>query len=318
MAVIAMLLLVAIIALLASALMARQTAAIHTTQNEQTRLQGQWLLRGEISRSQMLLRAEALRTPVTRLDGAWSRPVAGKSVGQLAGEPARIYAEVTDEQARFNLRNLIDGGDVDLHETRVFLRLCALVGVSGEQATLIARRVVESLVGAGRRADAPFSQETLRDARLAVRAIGLDALPMREQSPRLRDLNDLLGVPGIDPAAVARLQPYVTILPQRTWINANTAGPEVLAAWIPGLTLARAQAMLASRNNGQWFINRGDFARRLQMPEIDESDILIGITSQWFRLSGALRTSQRTLLLQALLYDDKASLPQVVWLREGA
>ncbi|HKS32623.1 MAG TPA: type II secretion system minor pseudopilin GspK [Enterobacteriaceae bacterium] len=318
MAVIAMLLLVAIIALLASALMARQTAAIHTTQNEQIRLQGQWLLRGEISRSQMLLRAEALRTPVTRLDGAWSRPVAGKPVGQLAGEPARIYAEVTDEQARFNLRNLIDGGDADLHETRAFLRLCALVGVSGEQATLIARRVVESLVGAGRRADAPFSQETLRDARFAARAIGLDALPAREQSPRLRDLNDLLGVPGIDPAAIGRLQSYVTILPQRTWINANTAGPEVLAAWIPGLTLARAQAMLASRNNGQWFINRGDFARRLQMPEIDESDILIGITSQWFRLSGALRTSQRTLLLQALLYDDKASLPQVVWLREGA
>lgn len=316
MAVIAMLLLVAVIALLASALLARQTTALHIVQNEQTRQQGQWLLRGEISRSQTLLYQEARRTPVTRLDGRWAQPRNGEVIGQLAGAPARIFSEIADEQAKFNLRNLVDGGEVDARETAAFLRLCALLGVPRDQATLIARRVVVSLVEAGPR-EGQFDEQGIKEAREAAQSIGIQTLTRREQAPRLRDLSDLLAEPGIRPGSVASLQPFVTMLPQRSWINANTAGPEVLAAWVPGLSLERAKALLATRDNGQWFINRGDFTRRLQLPDIDESKMPVGITSQWFRLNGALRTPQRTLLIQALLYDDKASLPQVVWIREG-
>lgn len=316
MAVIAMLLLVAVIALLASALLARQSTALHVAQNEQTRLQGQWLLRGEISRSQQLLWREAIRNPVTRLDGRWAQPRNGEIVGQLAGEPARIVAEITDEQAKFNLRNLVDSGAVDPRETAAFLRLCALLGLSREQAALIARRVISSLVEAPPRVQ--LNSEDSRAAREAAQSVGIVSLNPREQAPRLRALTDLLAVEGIEAASIERLQPYVTVLPQRSWINANTAGPEVLAAWVPGLSLERAKALLVSRNNGQWFINRGDFTRRMQLPEIDENAVLIGITSQWFRLNAALRTPHHTLLMQALLFDDKTTLPQVVWLREGA
>jgi len=123
---------------------------------------------------------------------------------------------------------------------------------------------------------------------------------------------------GVGRDSVARLRPFVTVLPQRTWINANTAKAEVLAAWVPGLELDRARALLRARDNGQWFVNRGDFANRLQMPQIDETEILIGITSQWFRVSSALQMSHTTLLMQALVHDDKEVLPQVIWLREGA
>lgn len=317
MAVIAMLLLVAVIALLASSLLARQTTALHVAQSEQIRLQGQWMLRGEISRSQFLLRREAKRTPVTRLDGAWSQPVNGLLVGQLGGMPARVFSEIDDEQAKFNLRNLVDGGAIDARETAAFLRLCALLGIGNDQAALIARRVVVSLIAAPQQGDQPANEQDAKAEQAAAESIGIQTLSARELAPRLRDLSDLLAVPGIRTESVARLQPYVTVLPQRTWINANTAGPEVLSAWVPGLSLSRAKALLATRDSGQWFINRGDFSRRLQMPELDESEILIGITSQWFRLSGALRSADRTLLLQALLYDDKDALPQVVWLREG-
>lgn len=318
MAVVSMLLVVAVIAVLASALLARQTAAIRSAQSEQTRAQAYWLLRGEIGRAQLLLRAEALREPTTRLDGLWSLPVAGQVLGQVEGAPARAFTEIVDEQSRFNLRNIVNAGRVDPAESGAFLRLCAMVGVPPDQAGRIARRVAVSLVEAEPRTDATDDPSEIKARQEAEQQLGLAGLPAREQAPRLRTVDDLLATPGVNADSVARLRPFVTVLPQRTWINANTARAEVLAAWVPGLSLDRARAVLQARDNGQWFINRGDFVNRLQLPELEESTVLIGIVSQWFRVSSALETPHTTLLMQALLHDDKEALPQVIWLREGA
>jgi general secretion pathway protein K len=318
MVVISMLLVVAVIAVLAAALLGRQATAIRAAQTDQTRAQARWLLRGEISRAQLVLRAAAQREPVTRLDGAWSRPAIGQVLGQIEGKPAHVFTEITDEQSKFNLRNLVNSGQVDPGEAAAFLRLCAMAGVLPDQASRMARRVAVSLVEADRQSAAPVMASETKATQEAAQQLGLSSLPMREQAPRLRAIEDLLAVPGVDSGSVARLRPFVTVLPQRTWINANTAKAEVLAAWVPGLELDRARALLRARDNGQWFVNRGDFANRLQMPQVDETDILVGITSQWFRVSSALQTSHTTLLMQALVHDDKEILPQVIWLREGA
>lgn len=309
MAVVSVLLVVAVIALLAAALMARQTTVIRSAQAEQTHIQARWLLRGELSRARVVLGAEAQRTPVTRLDGVWATPVNGVVAGELEGEAARLFGEIRDEQSRFNLLNLANAGQPDPRESAAFLRLCALTGVPRSQAVLIVRRVVSSLSEA-----APSEVPVAR----AVPDQEMIVTDPRETAPRLREVSDLLATPGLDPASVERLRPYITLLPQRTWINANTAGPEVLAAWVPGLTLEHARAMLAARDHGQWFRNRGDFVSRLAIAGINESDIFIGITSQWFRVDSAVRTSRITLVMQALLHDDKTRLPRVVWLREGA
>lgn len=318
MAVISVLLVVAVIAVLAAALLARQTAAIRAVQNEQTRTLASWLLRGDISRAQVLLQAEAQREPTTRLDGLWNQPVNGQPIGEIEGAPAYLFRELTDEQGKFNLRNLVDNGQIDPDESASWLRLCALLGVPPDQANLVARRVVLSLVEADRGATPDNTQQQQTDDRLqAAQQIGLSGLPATDQGPRLRVVEDLLGAPGIHASTVALLRPFVTILPQRTWINSNTARAEVLAARVPGLSLDRARALLQARDGGQWFINRGDFANRLQIPDLDESAVLIGITSQWFRLSSALQVPRTTLVMQALVHDNKESLPQIIWLREG-
>lgn len=332
MAVVAVLMVVAVIAVLASALLGRQAATLRAAQAEQTWTQARWLLRGEIARAQAMLRAGSRREVTVRLDGDWNVPVVGRPLGTVEGAPARAFTEIADEQAKLNLRNLVKAGELDPVEANAFLRLCASVGVSAEQAGRIARRVATSLaeaetapaiVSAAASAPAPVDPagagqggaEPGED--LALRW-GLSPLPRQDLAPRLRGIDDLAGAPGVDAGAVERLRPFVTVLPQRTWINANTASAEVIAAWVPGLSVERAREALRTRDQGQWFVNRGDFVRRLQMPEIDEVEVLIGITSEWFRVSSALRMSRTTLLMQALLHDDKQSMPRVVWLREGA
>lgn len=316
MAVVSVLLVVAVIAVLAAALLGRQSSVIRAAQTEQTRAQAAWLLRSEISRAQQVLRREAQRDPATRPDGLWNRPVKGEDLGELEGAPALVLTEIADEQAKFNLRNLMDAGRIDIAENTAFLRLCALAGVSPDQAGRVARRVIFSLVEAAP-PTSPAPEEAAAAESLAQR-LGIESLPVREQAPRLRVLEDLLGTPGLNADTVARLKPYVTVLPQRTWININTASAEVLAAWVPGLTLDRARALVRTRDEGQWFINRADFANRLQMPEFAGRRLRVGISSYWFRVSSALRVPRTTLLMQALVHDDKETLPRVVWLREGA
>lgn len=320
MAVVAVLMVVAVIAVIASALLGRQSAVIRAAQSDQTGAQARWLLRGEIARAQVLLRAEARREIATRLDGAWAAPVAGQALGTLEGAPALAFTEITDEQARFNLRNLVRGGRLDAVEGAAFLRLCAMTGVPPEQAARIARRVVTSLAEADRASAEPPSTDPkeMEDFARVAGQLGVEAPSDRDLAPRLRVVEDLLGTPGVEAGSVARLRPFVTVLPRRTWINANTARPEVIAAWVPGLSLDRAREVLQLRDRGQWFLNRGDFVHRLQIPGLDDAEVLIGINSEWFRVSTALRMSRTTLLMQALLHDDKSAVPRLVWIREGA
>jgi len=322
MAVVSALLIVAVIAAMAAALLGRQSAFIRTTQGDQFRTQARWQLRGEVSQAQRTLRAEAVREPTTRLDGAWNRPyvgqLAGQASGQVAVEGGRLFSEITDEQGKFNLRNLVDRGRLDIAEAEVFMRLCALVGVPKAPAQTIVRRVALSLGGAEPAQAGMVSDDMRKEAAKYAEGLGLPAeLPASAQAPRLRALDDLLAVPGVDAGVLARLMPFVTVLPERTWLNANTARPETVAAGVAGLSLERARALLNARDRGQWFINRGDFANRLRMPELAVETVRMGVTSNWFRVASVLSTPRTQFVQNALLHDDKASLPRVVWLREG-
>lgn len=318
MAVVSALLIVAVIAVLAASLLGRQSAFIRTTQGEQFRAQARWLLRGEVNEAQRTLRAEAVREPTTRLDGLWNRPFSRQGAGQVAADGGRLVSEISDEQGKFNLRNLVDRGRIDPLEAEVFTRLCALVGVPAPLARSVMRRVAVSLGDSGAQADGvPPDAGGRQSARLAE-SLGLPAdLPRTAQAPRLRALEDLLAVPGVDAGVLARLVPFVTVLPERTWINANTASAEVVASGVEGLSLDKARALLVARDKGQWFINRGDFANRLRMPEQDVSEVRMGVTSHWFRVASVLDTARTKYVQAALLHDDKSTLPRVVWLREG-
>ncbi|WP_395346079.1 type II secretion system minor pseudopilin GspK [Variovorax sp. UC122_21] len=322
MAVVSALFIVALIAALAAVMMNRQSAAIRDTQGEQSRVQARWLLRGELGAAQQLLRAEATRDPTTRLDGAWSRPSVRPAGGLLAVEGgARLVSEISDEQGKYNLRNLVERGRIDPIELGIFQRLCASLGVPATASQAIARRIALSFGDDESATSGSFAaQEGAVDpAAAAAASLGLPLdLPRQPRAPRPRAVEDLLATAGVDAAAVARLAPFVTVLPFRTWINANTASAELVAAGVPGLSLERARELLAARDRGQWFINTGDFSNRLRMPELDALALRIGVTSNWFRVASMLETPRTKFLQTVLLLDDKASLPRVMWLREGA
>ncbi|WP_260986157.1 type II secretion system minor pseudopilin GspK [Bordetella genomosp. 13] len=318
-AIIGALLIVAIVTILAASLMARQSAFIRTLQSDQTGIQVRMLMQSGIDWASAMLRDEGRRTPVVQLAADWAQPVRNTRFGD---EDDRLYASfsgrITDEQGKFNLRNVVSGSGLDPNESAVFRRLCGLVGVPAEVADRIVQRV---LIAQPRSADASGTQGGDAQAGGAANAPAGAPPPapvvQMARAPMIRTLDDLRPVQGVTEDVLARLRPVATVLPVGTWINANTARPEVIAAWVPGLSVEQAKAVLAERDQGQWFINRGDFVNRLRMPDLDAQTVRIGIGSNWFLLTGAVFTDRSTTVTQALLQRSDRNEVRVFWSREA-
>ena len=276
MAIISALLIAAVVAVLAGAMLTRQTVFTRSLEAEQLRIQGQWLLQGGLERSRQMLWDARQKDVLTRLDQPWARAQGGAFEGRIV-----------DEQGKFNLRNLVNRQQVDSEQLQSFERLCRLIGVDPAVSRRISQRVIASY-------EPPAKY------------------------PMLRSLDDLSGIEGLDPNVLQRMQAYISVLPGPTWVNGNTASAEVLSAVVPELSLAQAQALVAERDSGRWFINRGDFVNRLHLPQVAVDSVQVGITSEWFRLQGQVRREQRRVTIDALLHRPEDRRPQVIWSRVGA
>jgi len=275
MAIISALLIAAVVAVLAGAMLTRQTVFTRSLEAEQLRIQGQWLLEGGLERSRQLLWDARQKDVLTRLDQPWALVQRGAFEGRIE-----------DEQGKFNLRNLVNRQQVDTEQLQRFERLCRLIGIDPAVSRRISQRVIASYV-------APAKY------------------------PMLRNLDDLGGIEGLDPVVLQRMQAYISVLPGPTWVNGNTASAEVLSAVVPQLSLSQAHGLVAERDSGQWFINRGDFVNRLHLPQVAVESVQVGITSEWFRVQGQARREQRRVALDALLHRPEDRQPRVIWSRVG-
>lgn len=306
MAIISALLIAAVVAVIAAGMLTRQSVATRALEADQQRVQGRWVAQGGLEISRQLLWDARLRDPLTRRDQPWAQPLLA------AGFAGRLE----DEQGKFNLRNLVANERIDEAQVQAFERLCELIGVSAVVGQRIRERVIagypyllNAQIGAAGKAGFDSGRATSPDAAHK---------PQPPKVPMLRTLEDLRSVEGVTDALIGQLAPYVTVIPATTWINGNTATAQLLAAYVQGLSLERATALIAERDAGRWFINRGDFVNRLRMPQLEVSSVKVGITSDWFRLRGEARRDQRRVSLDALLHRSEDRLPQVIWSRVGA
>ena len=307
MAIISALLIAAVVAVIAAGMLTRQSVSTRALEADQQRVQGRWLLHGGLEISRQLLWDARQRDPLTRFDQPWAQRL------NAHGFEGRLE----DEQGKFNLRNLVANERVDEAQVQAFQRLCELIGISAGLSQRISQRVIGSY---------PYllnpqiaENTTSKNAFDSGRATSPNASrkPQHPKLPMLRSVDDLRSVEGVNEAVIGKLAPYLTVIPATTWLNGNTATAPVLAAYVPGLSLERAQALINERDAGRWFINRGDFVNRLRMPQLELTSVKVGITSDWFRLRGEARREQRRVSLDALLHRSEDRLPQVIWSRVG-
>lgn len=295
MAVIGALLVVMVATLLVTGLLQRQAADVRAMENALARSQGRLLLASGLDWARRVLLADARRHATTRPDQLWAVPVRDTRIEQPGRDQVAVFwGHIRDEQGKFNLRNLAQHGSVQGTAFEALQRLLALLGQPAELASRIAHLMTQA-------------QVATTPAGTLVRG------PLR---PAPLTLDDLGTQAALDEAVLDVLRPHLTILPDVTPVNANTASPEVLAAVVPGLSVARARTVVAQRDRGAWFNDAADFGNRLGDPDLRPTPSQVTADSRWFLVRGAVSLERSVVSMQALLHRDDRTLPTIIWTLE--
>jgi len=156
---------------------------------------------------------------------------------------------------------------------------------------------------------------------LTLDVLALDLVPVRAQlgdaiatALPMRELAELQKVPGCDAATIRRLREIVTLLPQRTPVNVNTARAEVLSAVVEGLSFAEA-LVLAQGLKAAPAHAVADLRARLSRPDLPLDEEALAVRSRFFLVDGRARFGSADVRMQALLQRDGTALPAIVWRR---
>jgi len=284
---------VTLIVTLTSAMIWQQWRAVQVEAAERARVQAAWILNGALDWARLILREDARSGRPTALTEPWATPRAearlstflALDTANAEGAPdAFLSGSISDEQALYNLANLVDKGKAVPDEVAALQRLCQTVGVADDVATRIATGLVDS--------DAPPGANAA-------------AAPLRPETVAQ------LAWFGIDTESLQRLAPYVTLLPAHTAVNVNTASREVLSAAVEGLDLATAERLIQLRQRDPF----KDFnAIKAQLPGITIDSKKINVRSDFFEVRGKLRLDDRVLEQRSLV--QRRGLDMVVLHRE--
>jgi general secretion pathway protein K len=232
---------VALVATFATAALWQQWRSVEVETAERARVQSGWILNGALDWSRLLLREDHMGNGINgpdHLGEPWAVPLQEARLSSfLAAErgssdtsadmgpevmDAFLSGQIIDLQSLMNVNNLVDpNGKLSDDDVDAFARLFDILGLPQSELEKLVENLRFSVAG-------------------ALTSPGPAQAPLRPQ--RVPELVWL----GLSPETVAVLEPYVTLLPQRTLVNVNTASAEVIAA-AAGIDLGEAQQLVQVR-----------------------------------------------------------------------
>ena len=301
-ALLAAMLTVALVATFAAGALWQQWKTIEVEGAERQRTQARWLLTGALDWARVILREDAragdANAPTDHLAEPWAVPLqearlssflaaipdaVGSPINDDAlGQQVLLSGQINDLQGRLNVNNLLQGGQLDGKSVVAFERLFDALGVPPAQLNLL----TQGLVSAQKQNSTS---------------------PLMPQ--RVRELSWL----GLSHQTLHTLAPYITVLPNRTPVNLNTASLQVLFASVPGLSLSDAQRLVQLRERQHW-ANLDAFQKAVGRPISLENTH--SVNSRYFEVQGRLRMPHTTLQDRSLVQRDGQDL-KVLWRESG-
>lgn len=290
---------VTLVASLSAATLWQQYRGVEIEAAERARSQAGWILNGALDWARLILREDARAGGPDTLSEPWAVPLQESRLSSfLAADRdnnadlddslnAFLSGQMADAQAKLNINNLIESGKPSEFQVQTFKRLFALLGLPEGAVDALTEGIRLAQVNSG----------PLRPLRI-----------------------EQLGWLGLGDAELARLAPYVTLLPLRTAVNLNTASAEVIYAVIPSIEQAEARAIVEHRKQKPFrsLAEVGAFN-----PEIAQLlvDSLHSVNSSFFEVTGRLRLDdtviQEISLVQRNGLEVRTMLRQRVSLSSG-
>lgn len=281
---------VTLVATLASAMLWRQWRSVEIEAAERSRAQASWVLSGALDWARLILREDRRAGGPDHLAEPWATPLAEARLSTfLAADSsstedaieAFLSGKISDAQARYNLNNVALTPAPATQQLQTLARLCDNLNLDAGVCTQLGAVLLSQGAAAGPKTGAP---------RTEVKATGDHPL-MPPSSAQLRWL-------GLDEASSAALAPYVTILPRVTPVNINTASREVLAAAMQ-IDVATADRLVQARQRTP-FKSVNDAQALLPGGTAPPSG-MVGVESDFFEVLGQLRIEHRVVEERSLV-----------------
>jgi general secretion pathway protein K len=215
------LIVVGVAAIIIASLMWRQQLQIRNIETTRDRMQAQWLQHGMIDFARLVLTQDQRTSSSDHLGEAWALPLSDSKVADFLKnidipdelQSVTVNGGITDAQGLLNITNLWNSNlQINPNGVLEYSRLLNVLGLNPNLAQLTAQAVQEKQIA-------------------------------------IQDIYDLIGIPGYDAPTMKTLRSFVTVLPNITTINVNTAPPEVLMAAFTGLSRSSANAIVQNRSN---------------------------------------------------------------------
>jgi general secretion pathway protein K len=273
---------VTLVATLSASMVWQQWRAVQVEEAERVRAQAQWVLVGALDWARLILKEDARKGGADDLTEVWAMPLAEARLSTFLSADkdntedapeAFLSGKVDDATARYNLRNLIDAfGEIDPKELLVLRRLCEFASLSPSLADGVAQGY--------RRA---WLAQLAGDSAMLAKLGGDEGL---SRAPLMPQNVDQLVWLGLDAGTVERLRPYVTILPDASGINVNTAPKEVIAAAVDKMDLGTAERLVQARQRTP-FKDPSDMQKVLGANTLELGRLRLN--SDFFEVRGRLR-----------------------------
>jgi general secretion pathway protein K len=297
---------VALVATLASAALWQQWRQVEIEIAERGRSQTAWMMTGAMDWTRLILREDAISAQgaaADHLGEPWALPVQESKLSTFLSQDQQwregdaevfLSGQITDAQSRMNVMNLVEDGQISAPALARFAALFERLGMPLGELQTLARQLQASLQAGMANPSSPNP---------GTPGQGPTAL-MPQQTAQLVWL-------GLSPGTVAALQAHITVLPEATPVNLNTASAEVLSAVLPGLDLASARQAVTQRQRGHWAsLNAAQEALGSSGRLLDEKQH--SVQSRYFEVQGRMRIDNVVQQETALVRRDGGQV-RMLW-----
>lgn len=234
---------------------------------ERNRQQTVWLLTGALDWARLILREDARSGTVDHLAEPWAIPLQEARLASFLAMDANnsddvdapqafLSGHITDLQSRLNVFNLVAGNQISKPDALVFGKLFELLGLPSAELSMLANNL-----------------------RLAMDT-------QSQRAPLLPQRIEQLSWLGLSPQSLRLLYPYITLLPERTPVNINTASAPVIYASIASFEMSQAQRLVTQRALSHFRTLADSDQAAAALPD------QLSVSSRFFEVRGRLRIDQ--------------------------
>jgi general secretion pathway protein K len=220
------------------------------------------------------------------LDQPWAQPYGPFELGEGV---TLEFAQIEDQQGKFNINNLASSGATDNGAVQQFQQLLSLLGLEIKWAQILADWIDAD--------NTPNSPDGAEDSVYLTQTP-----PYRAANLPVTSISELLAMPGFGRDRYNKLAPYITALPPGTHINICTASGVLLDA-LSGKTeySTDASQLAANRKEKGCFPTLDEFNKSANSQTAAGT---VGTISSYFRLRSIVTIGTARFTLYSLLYRD--------------